>query len=154
MEPSVLFKQTEGACSLCVVSVLIHAACVHVLSLQTFPARQMNSYLTPYPWKHLPILPATYPCHVLLDLLYLLALAHRHIRFTHIHTVHLSLPTHSVCPPSQCTVIDELGPRLSEGKRPLSPFSVRLPKNSSHGQKKHSTRHSNGKPCTAAAIVV
>lgn len=44
-----------------------HAACVHVLSLQTYPARQMNSSLTPYQCKHLLILSATYPCRVLFD---------------------------------------------------------------------------------------
>lgn len=119
-----------------------HAACVHVLSLQTYPARQINSSMTPYPCKHLLILPATYLCHVLLDPLYLLPPTHtcphtcshyfhmlQHISVIHIHIVHLlvmlSHPTHSVCPPSQCTVIDELIPGLSAdgtvlGKRPLA----------------------------------
>lgn len=113
---------------------------MHVLSLQTFPARRMNSSLTPYPCKHLLILPTTYPCHVLLDpplsthtrphICYSIASTTTYISFIRIHTVHLSVmfshPTHSVCPPSQCMVIDELSSSLSaartalRGKDPLA----------------------------------
>lgn len=118
-----------------------HTACVHVLSLQTNPVRQMNSSMIPYPRKHLLILSTTYPCHVLLDPLNLLPPTHtcphtcshyfhmfHQICFIHIHIVHLQImfshPTHSVCPPSQCTVINEPNPSLSAdgtvlGKRPL-----------------------------------
>ena len=75
------------------------------------------------------------------------------VRITHV-SVTFSRPTHRVCPPSWCTVIDELSAGLSaagtyweRGKDPLALFSVWLPENSSDGQHKHGTGHPNSNPC-------
>lgn len=104
MEPSILFKQTEGACSLCLrlmqacvqAWVYERAACVHILSLQTYPARQMNSSLTPYQCKHLLILPTTYPCHVVFDPL-TCRRTYTHINFVCYSIVIRKLHTYPYC---------------------------------------------------------
>lgn len=143
-----------------------HAACVHVLSLQTFPAKQMKSSVTPYPCKHLLILPTTYPCHVLSDPLYLLpqthtrphthcshyvhTLRHRHTESSHISVLYISglcspiPPTASVLPPSAQWSMSW----ASTGLRGKDPQLVlcSTPKNNSDGQEKHSTKHPNGNP--------
>lgn len=70
----------------------------------------------------------------------------------------LSHPTHRVCPPSQCTVIDELDPGLVaariilRGKDP-KPVLCLTPKNSHHSQQKHSTRHPSGNQYRTASAI-
>ncbi len=112
-----------------------HAAFVRVLSLWTFPARQMYSSLTLTHADIYSSLPATYPCHVLLDPLYLLSIQAHMLPYisyittqTYVSILYISQlcscipPTASVLPPKaqwsmSRTLVSAAGTAL-RGKKP------------------------------------
>lgn len=149
--------------------------------IRPYTAGHMNSSSTPHPQKHLHFALTTYPCQILLDPLKQLwqtyFRSHPHVHacltficywiatkemhsFIHVHIIRvyvtLSHPTHGVCPPSWCTMIDELSTGLSAAgslRGGKSLYSVWLPKTASTANK-NTAQGAQIATCAATAIVV